>query len=127
MEQVDATFNQVGQEMNQLTQQIRTTISDMHVRLGVLEEININPNLQADREAIVNGTFTIDRFKTIAEEVVIPEMKARAEEVQKEMKVRWDKLQVAMKEGLTPEEAVARVDGEMTVNSNEPKIEIVSS
>lgn len=112
MEQVDATFNQVGQEMNQLTQQIRTTISDMHVRLGVLEELLINPELQDDRDAIAAGTLTMERYKQIAEDIVLPDMKVKAEAMQKKMQERFARIQAVIQSGKSPEEAVAQINEE---------------
>jgi len=127
MGQVDATFTQFGQEFGALTQQIRATISDMHVRIGVLEEINCNPDLADDRVSIQNNTFTFDRFRTIAEDIVIPDMKVKAEAVQQQMKERYDRMHAAIQEGLTPEEALQRVNAEDEKKANSSKIEIVSS
>jgi len=125
MEQVDATFTQVGQELNQLTQQIRTAISDMHVRLGVLEEISTNPDLQADRQAFVDGELTMDRYKEIAQDIVLPDMKVKAEEMQKKMQARFARIQAGIQEGMTPEEAVAKVSEEDAKADEGPSIEIV--
>lgn len=129
MEQVDNTFNQVGQEMNQLTQQIRTTISDMHVRLGVLEELLTNPDLQEDRDAIAGGTLTMDRYKQIAEEIVLPDMKVKAEVMQKKMQERFARIQAAIQSGKTPEDAVVQINEEDEAakgGDDKPNIEIVS-
>ena len=126
MEQVDATFTQVGQELNQLTQQVRSAISDMHVRLGVLEEISTNSDLQDDRQAFVDGTLTMDRYKEIAETVVLPDMKVKAEAMQKKMQERFARIQAGIQEGLTPEEAVAKVSEEDAKAEAGPNIEIVS-
>jgi len=126
MTQVDRTFNQVGQEMSQLTQQIRTTISDMHVRLGVLEELLTNTDLQDDRDAMAAGNLTMDRYKEIAETVVLPDMKIKAEAMQKKMQKRFEAIQAGIQDGLTPEEAVKRVDAEIQKEEEGPKIEIVS-
>ena len=125
MEQIDATFTQVGQELNQLTQQIRTTISDMHVRLGVLEEISTNPDLQADRQAFVDGTLTMARYKEIAEEVVLPDMKVKAEAMQKKMQERFARIQARIQKGETPEAAVEAIQKEDDAAEEGPKIEIV--
>ena len=126
MKQVDTTFEQIYNEFNQLTAQIRTTISDMHVRLGVLEEININPALADDRKSIQDGTFTMDRFKAIAEEYVIPEMKIQAEKAQAEMKDRFDRMQAAIQSGMSPEDALKLINEEDEAKDNKSDIEIVS-
>jgi hypothetical protein len=129
MEQVDATFNQVGQEMNNLTQQVRTTISDMHVRLGVIEEIMTNPDLQDDRAAFCDGTLTMDRYKAVAEEIVLPDMKVKAEAMQKKMQERFARIQARIQSGASPEEAVAAVnqeDEEAQASEGDSGIEVVS-
>jgi hypothetical protein len=129
MEQVDATFNQVGQEMNNLTQQVRTTISDMHVRLGVIEEIMTNPDLQDDRAAFCEGTLTMERYKAVAEEIVLPDMKVKAEAMQKKMQERFARIQARIQSGASPEEAVMAVNQEDEENeaaSGDSSIEVVS-
>lgn len=126
MEQVDNTFQQVGQEMNNLTQQIRTTISDMHVRLGVIEEIMTNPNLQDDRAAFCEGTLTMDRYKEVAEKIVLPDMKVKAEAMQKKMETRFARIQARIQAGDQPEDAVKFVNEEDEKAAAGPTIEIVS-
>lgn len=126
MQQVDLTFTQYGQELNQLTQQVRTAISDMHVRLGVLEEISTNPDLQDDRKAFVDGTLTMKRYRKIAEEIVLPDMKVKAEEMKKKMEKRFARIQAGIQKGLTPEEAVAKVSEEDAKANEGPAIEVVS-
>lgn len=127
MEEIDKVFTQVGQEMSELTQQIRTAISDMHVRLGVLEEISTNPNLQADRQAFVDGTLTMQRYRQIAEDVVLPDMKIKAEAMQKKMQARFARIQAGIQNGLTPEEAVAKVSEEDQKANEGPEIEVVTN
>lgn len=126
MEQVDNTFTQVGQELHQLTQQMRTAISDMHVRLGVLEEISTNPDLQADRQAFVDGKLTMERYKEIAHTIVLPDMKVKAEAMQKKMEKRFARIQAGIQSGLTPEEAVAKVSEEDQKANEGSDIEVVS-
>ena len=130
MEQVDATFTQVGQEMNQLTQQVRTTISDMHVRLGVIEEIMTNPDLHDDRVALVEGTLTMDRYKEVAEKIVLPDMKVKAEAMRKKMQERFARIQARIQSGSSPDEAVKAVQEEdeaaEAAGSDGPNIEVVS-
>jgi len=128
MEQVDTTFGQVGQEMNQLTQQVRTTISDMHVRLGVIEEIMTSPDLHGDRVALVEGTLTMDRYKEVAEKIVLPDMKVKAEAMQKKMQARFDRIQSRIQAGVTPEAAVKAIqeEDEAAEAAGDSTIEIVS-
>lgn len=126
MEQVDATFTQFGQELGQLTQQVRSVVSDMHVRIGVLEEIFCNPDLQADRDAMLAGEFNFERFKEIAEDIVLPEMKRKAEEAQAAMQERFAKIQAKIQSGMSPQDAIAAVQQETGADEGNTNIEIVS-
>jgi len=126
MEQVDATFQQVGEGMNNLTEQIRSTISDMHVRIGVLEALLTDNELQADRDAMAAGKLTIDRYKEIAQDKVLPEMKIKAEAMQKRMQERFNRIQARIQAGDQPEDAVKFVNEEDEAAAARSKIEIVS-
>jgi hypothetical protein len=130
MEQVGVTFQQMGQQIAQLTQQVQTAISDMHVRLGVLEELNVNPDLAQQRQDIQDGVFKIEHFKKIAEEVVLPAMNEKAAKLRAKMKAQFEKLQAMVAQGMSPEEAQAKLqadaENETTPEEGDSGIEIVS-